>query len=101
MREKTVKKRENSRKIYFLVAFLAAGLFLVNLAISNRLATAGAQLETLDGEIEKLKLENLSLEEGIISAGSMASLKQRAKEIGLVDSATVLYLKGEVSMAMK
>ena len=76
-------------------------LFLADLIIANRLATAGEKIKALESELEKLKIETSSLEEKIAHSGSIAGIIRRAEGLGFTDSPTVFYLREEIPMAMR
>ena len=88
-------------KLSFLLFLLIFLLVFANLVVSNRLSTAGEEIKTLESKIESLNLENASLELEIAQTGSISGLIRRAGSLGFVRSPQVLYLKGEVPVAMR
>lgn len=88
-------------KLSFLLSILIILLVLANLVASNRLSTAGKEIEGLEEKVEAVNLENSSLELEIARTGSISGVIKRAGSLGFVYSPKVFYLKGDVPVAMR
>lgn len=88
-------------KLFGLVFILIFALLLVNLVFSNRMSTSGEEIEAVQMEIEKQQAENKALELEVTQLSSISGLLKRAENMGFVSSSQVLYLKGQLPVAMR
>lgn len=70
-------------------------LGLVQVMISNQLATAGEKLTQLDREIKALEEENGSLRKEIAVSSSLTTIAEKAEEDGFLKAESFLYLVEE------
>ncbi|MBU2052239.1 MAG: hypothetical protein U1C50_04290 [Patescibacteria group bacterium] len=81
---------------------LVLTLSLVKLALVNRSATWGRQLEQLEAETQKMRAENDQLElELNRQIGGLEQLQTKAKELGFIDKPQYLYLTAGENVAQK
>lgn len=79
-------------KVGLLVAFtfLTIVLILTQLVFASDLATGGARLAQIETEIKRLEAENTTLKVKIAKVASLASLSQKAKDIGFSKPSKVI-----------
>ena len=81
---------------------LVLALSLAKLALVNRSATWGRQLEQIKRETQEVRAENDQLRlELNRQIGGLDQLQTKAKELGFVDKPEYLYLNGGESVAQK
>lgn len=85
-------------KVFLGVAFL---LTIVQIVLSNNLATSGEKLQTLNEKIEKIELENKKLNSEIAQKVSLSDLSLEAEKIGFVREPEVVNLGGDGVVALK
>ena len=71
------------RIIVYLILFTSVVAILINLSLTNSLASDGKGLAGLMDKKISLSLSTANLEEEIMMAGSVFSVESRAKELGL------------------
>ena len=71
------------RIIVYLILFTSVVAILINLSLTNSLASDGKGLAGLMDKKISLSLSTANLEEEIMMAGSVFLVKSRAKELGL------------------
>lgn len=81
------------------VTAIAAVLAGVNLFVSNQLSTQGEVLAEINSEVTMLDKESIFLRQQIADASSLASLDQRAQNLGYVPINHPLALSKTPSVA--
>lgn len=77
------KALPHSSKILFVIFALVTGLVMVNLFVSNSLATKGKLVTDLKIKGELLQKENIELKSRIASLGSLTEIEKKASSLGL------------------
>lgn len=98
MRSKNQKSR--SIKLIWLIFSLIFLLFLAQLVVSHRLATAGETVKRLEVEAKELSEENTLLKEEIGRMGSLSRISSEAAKLGLSRSSQVLHLTPQIPVAL-
>ena len=92
------------KKAWFIIIFMTfttIGLSLVQVGLSNHIATDGATLVGLDQKIDDYKRQNIILNEQLLQASSLTNLANKAEKLGFVTSKTPIYLSTPLPVAMK
>lgn len=96
------KNRISSHKkvLYTLLlivsVFVVAGVFMMIDA-----STKGTKLVQLEKELEKLTLENKSLNQLLVSSTSLGDLSEKTEELGFTKPSTTLYISQEEVVASR
>lgn len=85
----------NSSLIYFVIIILA----VIQVVISNRLASFGKKISNLSIQTKQLTLENERIKKKIASSSALISLTQKAGELGFNQKISVEYLDELYSVA--
>ena len=86
--------------IIFIVAIIV-GLAVTQVVISNKLSTAGIELENLQTKAAQYKKENTLLEEKVLEASSLRNLYKKAKTLGFVQAKSQIFLSNPLPLALK
>lgn len=70
------------RALVYSILFISLTVIMVNLAMTNSLASDGKGLTGLMDKKNELLLLTSNLEENIMAAGSLTSVENKAKEMG-------------------
>lgn len=70
------------RALVYSILFISLTVIMVNLAMTNSLASDGKGLTGLMDKKNELLLLTSNLEENIMAAGSLISVENKAKEMG-------------------
>lgn len=70
------------RTLVYSILFISLTVIMVNLAMTNSLASDGKGLAGLMDKKNELLLLTSNLEENIMAAGSLTSVENKAKEMG-------------------
>jgi cell division protein FtsL len=98
-----LQNKSNIKKPLLLITFFIAviiTLSVIQVAISNRISTAGIELENLQSQIEKYKKQNTLLEEKILEASALTNISKKAKALGFVDYKSQVYLTNPLPIAL-
>lgn len=87
--------------VIVFIIMIIVGLAIGQVAVSNRLSTAGIELENLQNETAMYKKENTLIEEKILEASSLQNLSKKAKSIGFVPVRSQVYLTNPLPLALK
>ena len=85
--------------IFFITVI--TGLVVVQVAVSNKISTAGIELENLQAQTFKIKKENTILEDKVLEASSIINLSNKAKELGFVSVKSNIYISNPLPLALK
>ncbi len=83
-----------------VVFFIIVALTIVQVVISNSLATAGIELSSLDKQIKSLKVKNALLREEYLVASSLHSIASRASELGFIEEKSRVFLSNQIPIAI-
>lgn len=100
MKNKTKISRKINPKI-ILIGVIALVLALIQLFISQRLATAGEEVRQFESKAAQIGEENRILVEEIGKMGSLSMISFKAREIGLVKTTQVFHLTPQIPVALK
>lgn len=90
-------KRHPLPKLFMgLVIFL----LLLQVVVSNRLSTAGIELNRIEEDIRNMAQENEILEERIASASALLTLKEKALELGFTRQVSPVFLAHDSPVAL-
>lgn len=84
----------------FIVIGLVLVLSLTQLLIAHRLATTGEVVKKFEIKAAEIEQENAFLKEGISQTGSLSEVFQKAEELGLVRTSSILYLTSQIPVAL-
>lgn len=87
------------RKLTKLVIFIFLVLVFLQVAVANRLTTAGSTFTQLLTQKERLDQENDSLETKIASASSLVQLAEISQQQGFIKP-HFLYLEKQIPVAL-
>jgi hypothetical protein len=82
------------RPFVYSILFITITVIMVNLAMTNSLASDGKGLTGLMDKRNELSLSTASLEEEITTAGSVSLVADRAKGMGFNVPMKVVFFKG-------
>lgn len=91
--------RKNYR-LTFVVMGLVLILSLIQLFISHRLASAGGIVKNFEIKADRIERENAFLEEEISKMGSLSEVSQKAQNLGLTRTSSILYLTSQIPVAL-
>jgi len=94
------KRKVQKHQLTFIVIILVLILSLVQLLISHRLATTGEVVKKLEVRASQIEQENAFLEEEISQKGSLSEVSQKAEQLGLVRTSSILYLTSQIPVAL-
>jgi len=97
MKNKQKKGLLNLVKIFLLLVIF---LGLVQVYLSQRLASAGKAVADLEKEAAEISLENEKLLENLNNQGSLAVVFEKAQSLGFRPANEVLYFTSEVPVAL-
>lgn len=100
-KEKKLRQEENSKILSLTIGFLIAVLAVVQVLISNRLASFGEKLKDQEIEISQLSQKNLEIKKELSQSRSLGELTEAAKELGLTPANSIIYLTPEIPVALK
>lgn len=83
------------RPLVYSILFLSLIVIMVNLSLTNSLASDGKGLAGLMDKRNELSLSTANLEEEITMAGSVSLIGNRAEELGFNLPLKVVVFKGD------
>jgi cell division protein FtsL len=89
------------KRMPILIVCIVIVLSLIQLLISHSLATDGEKLRQVEERTSQLEQENKVLQGEINKDASLARIAQRAQDLGLVKTTTVLHLTPQIPVALK
>lgn len=81
--------------IYFIVLMLA----VLQIIISNSLSNYGKKISKLSEQTQEMNLANERIKKKIASSSALTTLTVKAKELGFIQKADVIYLDELYSVA--
>lgn len=98
----TQKKSNNKPKkpLNIILIVLVVLLSLVQILLSNRIATEGRHLKDLEEEMVKVQEDNSQLELEIVSNGRLHQLAEKAKSLGFIKNPPIINLTSQVPVAL-
>lgn len=76
-------------------------LFIVKIFVSNKIATSGVALGTVQEEISAYQLENTILSEQYYEASSLTNIDAKAQKLGYIEKQSDFVLNGQLPVALK
>ena len=91
------------RSISFLTFLIGIIIFLsvVQVMVSSRLSTTGAEIGKLQEEIKKYEKENSILSENLLLTTSLTTIASNAAEIGFIETKSQFFLTTPLPLAVK
>lgn len=83
------------RPLVYSILFISLIVIMINLSLTNSLASDGKGLAGLMDKRNELSLSTANLEEEITMAGSVSLIGNRAKELGFNLPLKVVVIKGD------
>ncbi len=97
---KSTQTKSRSRKLLGSIFTLIFFLFLTQLIVSHRLATAGEKVKALEVKTNNLSQKNTLLREEISKMGSLSRVSSEAAKLGLERATQVLHLTPQIPVAL-
>jgi hypothetical protein len=82
------------RLLVYSILFITITIIMVNLAMTNSLASDGRGLTGLMDKRNELSLTTANLEEEITTSGSVSLIADRAKGMGFTLPLKIVFFKG-------
>ena len=82
------------RLLVYSILFITITIIMVNLAMTNSLASDGKGLTGLMDKRNELSLSTANLEEEITTSGSVSLITEKAKEMGFNLPLKIVFFKG-------
>ena len=95
-----VTRQKSHRIIPTLLVGICIFLLVMQVFVSNRLATAGNKVTKVEQNIERVAQGNIMLREAIASDSSFMALKSKANSIGFTQQMRPVYLNEENTVAL-
>lgn len=92
---------KSKRLLNIILIVLVVLLSLVQIFLSNRIATWGKHLKDTEEEIVRVQEDNFRLELEIVSNGRLHQLAQEAKALGFIKNPPIINLTSQVPVALK
>jgi hypothetical protein len=93
----------NMKRYILIVSFVCViivGLLLVEITLSNQIATTGDQLLTIENKTDDLKNQNLIIQQQVLQASSLTTINQKATAMGFVQDTTPVYITTPLPLAL-
>lgn len=87
-------------KITFLLTILTIGLQVVNVFISNTIASGSVEAALLKAEIEKVEEKNEIVKAKLLEYSSFTRVASRAAELGFIDSKSFITVNSPREVAV-
>jgi len=100
IREKDYKKIKYFRLIFSLMFSILIILGIVQVIMANQLVEKGEKIKTLNNKIEIITKENQELKELISSETSLEKIKEKAKNLGMIELTSIIYLSTPLPIAL-
>ena len=92
-------KRPKFVIIFIFVTIM--GLALWQVGIANEMSTTGAELATIQSQVDNYKRENTVLQEQLLTASSLTTISQEAEKMGYVEASQPISLEAPLPLALK
>lgn len=91
------------RSIFFIsfIMLIIVSLSIVQISLSNSLATKGVVLGQVDEQIKYYKRENSLLEEKMLNLTSYSHIASAAADLGFVSDKKITYIKNSMPVALE
>ena len=87
----------------FIVTILSVtivALLLIEITLSNQIATKGTALLLIENNTDVLKNQNLIIQQQVLQASALTTIDQKAKELGYVADNTPVYITAPLPLAL-
>ncbi len=78
---------------------IVLSLVLTQVIASNRISTAGIELQKMQTELKNVKRENSLIREKIVTLSSLTQVASRAGELGFVEGKQRVYISEPLPLA--
>jgi cell division protein FtsL len=75
-------------------------LLILQVVVSNRLATTGIKIAKIETDIEQLTQENADIKQQIASASALRTIQSKAKQLGFTQTVKPIYLDSAPKVAI-
>ena len=91
------------RPIYIITGIFITilGLGIAQISMANQISTTGAELASLQQEVDNYQRENSTLEEDLLEASSLINISEKAEQLGFVEVKTTVALTETLPLALK
>lgn len=92
------------KKPQFFLSILVCIIIIVSImqvVVSNSIATAGVELSKIEIELARYKSENVVLREKLLMSLSLFHISSRAADLGFVPSRSQVYVTTQLPLAAK
>lgn len=84
-----------------ILPVVAVALMVLELVVTNELATLGNKVKAIEVKIESLQEENELLSQEVASSSSLVTIATRAKDLGFIkSSSTVSFAPEQLPVAL-
>jgi len=97
---KVNQKPKQRTNLPSLLGGLVIVLLILQVIVSNRLATTGLKISQIETNIEKLRQGNADLNQQIASASALLTIQDEAKKLGFVKTSKPVYLSQDLPVAL-
>ncbi|HCM37686.1 MAG: hypothetical protein UV61_C0002G0239 [Candidatus Gottesmanbacteria bacterium GW2011_GWB1_43_11] len=84
----------------WLAGSVVVVLLLIQVIVSNRLATSGHDITRIEQEIQTVNEENQLYAEKIASASALMAIADKAKQLGFVTPVNPIFLTRDLPVAL-
>lgn len=98
-KNKSVMQTKGRTLLPTILTCIVITLLLVQVAVSNRLATTGVRVSIVEEEIQSLSQQNTNLAVQIASASALMTLKEKAANLGFTKAIKPIYLSQDLPIA--
>ena len=89
------------KTLFLLLLFIVLGLSILHIIVSNRLSTAGVELDTVQKQLTFYRKQNLILQEDVLDNSSLFHIASAAATMGFVNEKSHVYLSAPLPLAKR
>jgi len=86
--------------IITFISVIIVALLLIEITLSNQIATKGTVLLLIENKTDVLKNENLIIQEQVLQDSALTSIAQKAKTLGFIADTTPVYITAPLPLAI-
>jgi len=94
-----IKRSIKPLLVVIILISVIVGLSITQVALTNRVSTAGIELEDMQSEIALLTKENILLEQRVLEYSALTNVSNEAKALGFVEAKSQIYLTNPLPLA--
>lgn len=88
------QKSKSKKSLPLFVTVCVIVLLVIQVIVSNSLATNGIKISQMDTDIQDLQEKNSQLQETVASAAALMTVKEKAVQLGFVKSKPIFLESG-------